>query len=94
MTSPDLALELADVRLLVRHADMEPRTALAAEVFHGCPKGDVVAALPKLFATNGKAETIRRAFVDVADWQLIALPGHAGLDVWRGAGTPRPSHFR
>ena len=88
VTAPDLALELADLRLIVRHADFTSVAQLGAERFHGCPVGGVIALLPRPFETSGKGELVRRSFVDVKRWRRVSLAGGSELEGWAGACDP------
>jgi hypothetical protein len=92
VTSPDVAIDLASARLLVRHADLTAAAELAKERYHGCPRGGVLLALPSAFEQGDKARLIRASFRDVADWQPLELAGHADVRAYRGACAQPRAH--
>lgn len=83
-TSPDLALEFADRRMLVVHADFTMASELAGRRYRECPRGGVVLILPEAFETNGKERIIQRSFNQVSAWRLLTLSAAPALRLWLG----------
>jgi hypothetical protein len=86
-TSPDLALALADRRLIVDHADFVRAPDLARRSYRKCPRPGVVAVLPAHFADEEKGSIVRRSFSEVRGWRQVPNVWAPAQRVWFGACT-------
>jgi hypothetical protein len=84
-TAPDLALQRAGGRLMVRWVDTQSKEELQREQFRGRPVGGVALLLPTSLEQNGKALLVQRSFVDITTWQRIPLTSTRELVIWRGS---------
>ena len=93
VTSPEIALEVRNNRVLSSHADFESLEALAGRRYHG-QVDNLFIVLQQKLVENGKAEVILRSFLDYAYTGWKSLKIGAFVIYYQGNQTNLPWSFR
>jgi hypothetical protein len=83
ITSPTFSFDFSSWRLIIEGADFLRIEDLARER-RGFPVAGIFLLLPDYFETNGKAQAIRTAFLDVERWERIQLTTNPNFGLWHG----------
>jgi hypothetical protein len=85
-TSPDLALDFADCRIILRLPEFMSLQEIAEDSFRGVPEKGVGLVLPDASDESGRLRMIQDTFRDVHRWERIRLTSAPGWSLWIGKG--------